>query len=157
MRGQIDHRADPTHATGLVYLYMPAMFRYLTLLGESVEAILKEAAGIQPDEAVAYQARLAMHETCTNIIEHAYRDQGGYIQACLFIEQEPARLVVDFYDTGHSFSPDLVAKPDLAQAQTSGYGLFLINALMDEVIYEARPGENHWRLVKTLTTTASPT
>jgi anti-sigma regulatory factor (Ser/Thr protein kinase) len=43
-----------------------------------------------------------------------------------------------------------VQPPNEKEAQTSGYGLFLIHSLMDEVRYHPWPQKNHWQLMKRL-------
>ena len=51
-------------------------------------------------------------------------------------------------DTGRQFDRDGVAEPDLDNGQVRGYGLFLIEQLMSEVIYSPVPNGNQWRLIK---------
>jgi serine/threonine-protein kinase RsbW len=59
-------------------------------------------------------------------------------------------LTVEIRDTGKPFDLDAVETPGLNEPQIHGYGLFLIQQLMDEVVYIPKPGDNRWRLVKHL-------
>jgi anti-sigma regulatory factor (Ser/Thr protein kinase) len=59
--------------------------------------------------------------------------------------------VVETQDSGISlFDPDEIPPPGLDVAQTHGYGLFLIRALVDDVSCQLKKGHNRWRLVKEL-------
>jgi len=106
-----------------------------------------------PDRASAiYNIQLAAQEVCVNIVEHAYgpdRD-GARIDVTLTLERSPDRMIVDVEDTGRPFDPAAVADPDLNGAQVHGYGLFLMRALMDEVVYTPHAQGNRWRLGKML-------
>jgi anti-sigma regulatory factor (Ser/Thr protein kinase) len=59
--------------------------------------------------------------------------------------------VVDLRDSGQAFDLPSIQPPNENGVQTSGYGLFLIHRLMDEVQYSPETGNNRWRLVKILT------
>ena len=60
------------------------------------------------------------------------------------------RLTVELSDTGMPFDATAVAPVNLESPQEGGYGLFLAEALMDEVHYERKAGRNIWRLTKRL-------
>jgi serine/threonine-protein kinase RsbW len=129
---------------------IPATLNYLSILGPCLGAILKETTPPIEEESLPYSLELAVYETCTNIVEHAYKDTDGRIELELSIEKQPQRLVIDLYDTGHSFNMANVPLPNLDVPQEHGYGLFLVHQLMDDVSYKPENGKNHWRLVKYL-------
>ena len=132
-------------------LDLPADLRYLHVIGACLGAILERAEGIEDPTGLRYNVELAVQETCTNIVEHAYAGRhDGRIAVQLTLSHTPHCLIVDVRDTGKSFNPDLVADPDLDTAQYRGYGLFLMKELMDQVTYQAGPAHNHWQLVKNL-------
>jgi serine/threonine-protein kinase RsbW len=136
--------------SNLIRLELPAAYRYLNILGSVVGALLERVEGVEARDTVRYNIELALHETCTNVVEHAYGDQEGRISVVLTLEEQPRRLVMDVSDTGRSFDLSTVQEPDLEQPQTSGYGLFLVHRLVDTVSYHTENGKNRWRLIKNL-------
>lgn len=132
----------------IVELSLPASYQNLNILGAILKAMLERVTGILEHEQFAYSAELAVHEICTNIVEHAYELRPGRIRAQITLQQKPRQLVVDLFDNGKSFDPATVGLPDLTQMQEGGYGLYLVQQLMDEVMYEPGAENNHWRLVK---------
>jgi serine/threonine-protein kinase RsbW len=135
----------------VVRLDLPASYAYLSLLGACLSDIIARIDGLGEADIVAYNVQLAVHETCTNIIGHAYGEQAaGRIRIEITLQHAPRRLIVDLHDTGRTFDLDAVPEPSLDDVQVHGYGLFLIRELMDEVSYTPRTGDNRWRLVKYL-------
>lgn len=131
-------------------LDLPASLRYLNVIGACVGAILERTEGVDEPESLRYAIELAVQETCTNVVEHAYAGQDGRIDVQFTLHQDPRRLTVDVRDTGKPFNPDAVPEPTLEDVQVRGYGLFLMRELMDEIDYHTGPGGNHWRMVKAL-------
>jgi len=131
-------------------LDMPATFKHLNVVSGLLTAVLEQVNGLEDREAMTYNVILAVHEICTNIVEHAYGNAGGRIKLVVSIEEESGRLVVELSDTGRSFNMAATPEPDLDNAPIRGYGLFIVHELMDEVTYKPGRGLNEWRLVKTL-------
>ena len=77
---------------------------------------------------------LAFTEAYTNVLRHAYH---GLVPAPLDIELRisPAEVVLVLRDEGEPFQPEDATAPDPEELAEGGYGLFLIEALMDEVRY----------------------
>lgn len=134
-----------------ITLDLPAAHRYLNIAGACIGALVERIEDVPDREMASYTVQLAVQETCANIVDHAYADvQDGRIHLEVALQAAPRRLVVEIHDTGHAFDPSQVREPDLDNAQVRGYGLFLMNQLMDSVIYERLPGRNHWHLAKNL-------
>ncbi|PLS82941.1 MAG: ATP-binding protein [Chloroflexi bacterium] len=113
--------------------------------------MLTRVEGLAERDIVSYNIQLAVHEACTNIVEHAYAGRNdGRIKIALMLDEQPRRLVVDIHDTGGSFDITQAREPNLDDAQIHGYGLFLIRNLMDEMSYTPGPSNNRWHLVKHL-------
>lgn len=127
---------------------IPAHHRFLNVLGASLNALLERIEGIEDREKLSYSIELALHETCTNIVEHAYDNAGGRINVCMTIEERPRQVVLDVRDKGQRFDPTQVPTPDLEQVPSRGYGLYLVRNLVDEVVYQRNGDSNWWRLVK---------
>ena len=134
-----------------IRLDVPATHRYLNVVGACITAVLARVEGLVEPAVVAYSVQLAVHEICTNIVEHAYAGQPeGRITITLALLIEPRCLIISLHDTGRSFDPAHVPAPNLKDGQVGGYGLFLVRELMDDVSYQPQPGSNCWRLVKGL-------
>ncbi len=133
-----------------IRLDLPAAYTYLPVLGSCVSTILEDVQGEKVADTVIHSVELAVHETCMNIIEHAYAGRPGRINLVFSLQNRPPRLIVDIRDTGRSFELKEIQEPNLVEPQTSGYGLFLVHQLIDEVVYERQAEHNHWRLVKNL-------
>lgn len=95
-----------------------------------------------------YEAQLAVHEICTNVIQHAYGGDAG--RFTLRLKADADGFTVRIEDDGIAFDPAAVSEPDLDVGQEHGYGLFLVRALTDELHYA--PGGLHrrnvWHLAK---------
>ena len=132
----------------IVRLEIPATHLHLRLLGPCISTLIDGPDSAATPSPTAYNVHLAVHEACANIVDHAYAEIAGGRIGLTFTCHDSRSFVVDLHDTGRSFNLDDAAEPDLAVPQTEGYGLFLVRALMDEVVYEPQDGDNHWRLVK---------
>jgi serine/threonine-protein kinase RsbW len=138
-------------AADVIHLDLPASLKYLNVLAAAVTALLARVEGLTDPQGTAYNVELAVQETSANIVTHAYQGQtDGRIAVTLRVEAAPRRLIVELRDTGQTFDREAVPLPDLENGQIHGYGLFLVESLMDEVQYQGQPGHNQWRLVKNL-------
>jgi len=134
---------------GTVFRFdIPATFKYLNVVSSSLTAVLEHADNLPERDILIYNIILAVHEICTNIVEHAYAGREGRIKLVVCLDDKLDRIVVDVYDTGQRFDLDSTPMPDLDEALVRGYGLFLIRELMDEVSYLPGAEQNHWRLMK---------
>jgi serine/threonine-protein kinase RsbW len=134
-----------------IYIDLPANLSYLSIISHALGEVLRYIEDLPDAEYTVYNLQLAVHEACTNIVEHAYANQPtGRIRTTITLNHTPRRLVVELHDTGQSFDITAVTVPDLDTPQEGGYGLFLIHSLMDEVSYLPQPDNNCWRLVKHL-------
>lgn len=96
------------------------------------------------------QARLAVVEAITNCFTHAYEDTDGDVVGLMRVVDH--MLVVDLYDRGQPFEPPPIGvEDDLDELPEGGYGLGIINSVMDEVHYERlSDAVNHWQYVRRL-------
>lgn len=142
--------------TETVSLRLPSQTRYLGLIGASAVEICRlweesshMETGSDPEQT-AYDLQLAVNEAAVNAIEHGYGGRGdGVVEVRFHLHTD--QLVVDVVDWGAPFEFDGVVDPDLSQPLESGYGLFLMRRLMDEVSYSPDPSQgNQLRLVKRL-------
>ena len=84
---------------------------------------------------VAEDIKLAVGEACNNAIEHGAPTKKFAI-SCSYADDE---LVVCVQDHGQGF---IVREPDPAREllQPRGLGIFIMRSLMDNVVYEHKPG-----------------
>jgi serine/threonine-protein kinase RsbW len=136
--------AHPTAAR----LSVNATYQDVRKIDQALIDLLAGAGDI--DETTVHSIELAVHEIATNIVDHAYSETpDGVIEVSLALSGgSQRRLTVELSDAGKAFDAATVAPVNLESPQESGYGLFLAEALMDEVHYERRSGRNIWRLTK---------
>ena len=133
-----------------IHLAIPAKNTHLYVVGTCITAFLERLELSPGNEMLIHNVVLTVHETCVNIIEHAYLDMKGRIILVFTIFESPDRFVVDIYDTGSNFTLPEIGQPNIGEIQTRGYGLFLINCLMDLVTYDPGTNQNHWHFEKLL-------
>lgn len=94
------------------------------------------AAGVG-DDGVG-EIELALTEALANVIEHSY---GGDPSREIVVDVEVAddALAVRVRDWGRAFDPAGYAARDLDDPGEGGYGVFLIEQLMDRVTREPQP------------------
>jgi serine/threonine-protein kinase RsbW len=86
--------------------------------------------------------KTAVEEACLNAIEHG-NQQNANLKVLVEFIAEDSKLQVDIHDQGKGIrgkiqKPDIDAK--IAKEQTArGWGLFLIQSLMDEVEFDWNP------------------
>ena len=89
-----------------------------------------ERAGASAEAVWAVE--LVLTEALSNIVRHAYGgDEGQVIELELDLDDERVELVIVHF--GEPFDPSTYSPPDLDAVPTGGYGVLLINELMDEV------------------------
>jgi anti-sigma regulatory factor (Ser/Thr protein kinase) len=91
---------------------------------------------------------LAIIEICTNIIRHGYKNgDGGEIS--VYLAKSGHTISATICDTAPIFIPRHIMRPPPEVLSEGGYGLFLINALMDDIIFEhTNEGVNRTILIK---------
>jgi len=81
-----------------------------------------------------FHLQLAVQEAAANIILHtALSGSGGEIDVTICIYE--SAVEIQFIYDGPAFDSTMVAPPDFDGSRTSGFGLFIIQELMDEVEY----------------------
>lgn len=133
----------------VIRLDIPATGAYLELVGESVAEVLRRIPDIEQREDVTPLVQLAVHEACLNIIQHGYDEGCGRMLLLLSADPDSRRFIADIEDTGRPFDPANVPEP-CPQGQVRGYGVYIIQQVMDRVTHEVRGGTNRLCLEKEL-------
>lgn len=80
--------------------------------------------------------KVAVSEACTNAIKHSNDDR--FIIIFNILENG---LNIEIQDNGQGYDASSVQKPDLENPKENGLGLFIIQALMDDVSVESKNQE----------------
>lgn len=124
-------------------------------ISQICDFILKGAnqAGFKSDEL--FQITLACDEACTNIIEHAYKNEEGQIWVRWEINNQ--EFVILLRDTGTPFNPDNIPMPaipsntkEFDQLQVGGLGIHLMRKVMDQVHFQFNEHGNKVAMIKRL-------
>ena len=86
------------------------------------------------DRMFRHEMITAFGEAFNNIVIHGYRDQSD---GMLDVEAElkPNEMTLRLIDMGHAVDFGGLNPPDLDSMPERGMGVFMIHALMDEVVY----------------------
>jgi stage II sporulation protein AB (anti-sigma F factor) len=84
-----------------------------------------------------HDLRVAVSETVTNAVVHAYPKRPGRVLVETWVEN--GRLVVVVADWGKGFDPGVAAEPD-PEGEHMGIGLQIVRACMDRVEIDSAPG-----------------
>lgn len=97
--------------------------------------------------------RLAVDEAYTNIIKHAYKNDGNK-SVDIELGYNSDTFWITLMDTGDAFDPRNYSKPDVRQKikekKRGGVGVYLIRKLMDDVEYNTKGSVNEIRMTKKL-------
>lgn len=126
---------------------VPADVQFLRVITACLEQVLQKQTSPVPP-ALGQDLELALQETCVNVMVHAYDGMPPGTLAVAF-ELRPDQLSMVVTDRGRPFDPGFVS-PDLEAGRVHGYGLFLVRALLDDVVYVRDGDVNRWTLLKTL-------
>jgi len=104
-------------------------------------------------DEVIDQLKIAVDEACTNVIKHAYKGNSeNVIDLAVIVSDD--KFIVRLRDRGVSFSPADYEEPDLIKLakrrRSGGFGVHIMNRLMDRVEYRTHDGVNECCLVKYL-------
>ena len=113
-------------------LSLPSHPRYLCVLQGFFGSLL---AGLGFSSSEVMRVTLAVHEACTNIMQHSYQgDTGQRIDLTVLLT--PDTLAVEIRDYG--LKPDLAAiQPRALQdVRPGGLGTYFMRSIMDSVTYD---------------------
>jgi len=125
-------------------------------LPASLEAVRRfvaqQASEAGPTERAVEQMRMAVDEACANVVEHAYAGETGH-SLDVRVEADGDQVVVRILHTGRSFDPASYRGPArledaVRERRSGGFGVFLMQRLVDEVQYLTRGRISEVRLTK---------
>jgi serine/threonine-protein kinase RsbW len=99
-----------------------------------------------------YAVQLSVDEACTNIIQHAYSNNGGVIVVSCVLSSGGNQFMVNIVDWGKPFDPTGVPEPDIESSikerKVGGLGIAFMKKFMDEVNYTRVKDTNLLVMVK---------
>lgn len=126
-------------------LTIPSDLRLLGLARAFVNAVCEVA---ELDEMTTHAIVLACDEATNNVMRHAHQDNPhAPVQIQCFLR--PDHIEITLHDEGEPFDITTVPHMDPSELRVGGRGVFLMRAIMDELICESR-GEkgNTLRMIK---------
>lgn len=119
---------------------------------KEMRTIIEEIAKkMRFDSEKIHDIKLAVNEAHANIIEHAYNGRSDQVIVFeIFIFEN--KLEICIMDTGPKIDQKILKTKgkNLIDLEGSGYGVFLIKTLMDDVLYENIGDKNRIKLIKFL-------
>ncbi len=102
-------------------------------------------------EETVNDIHLAVDEACSNIIAHGY-DGMPAGEMRLSLQFDADQVQVEITDQGRGFEPAEIPEPDvdapIEVREPGGFGWFLIQQVMDEVVYYRTDNRNRLILIK---------
>jgi serine/threonine-protein kinase RsbW len=125
-------RAPANGSTTRVALKFKASLEHRPLAIDLVSTLIGHVHAA--DRSFRHEMVTAFGEAFNNIVIHAYRDQeGGMLE--VEVELYPDRMTLRLMDTGRAVDFGGLNPPDLDSMPERGMGVFMIHALVDEVVY----------------------
>jgi serine/threonine-protein kinase RsbW len=130
-----------------IHLTIESDFKAVFLVGRALQSLCALTALSELD---TYQVELAVVEAVNNVIEHAYGQKPGYtIEVHLVLHH--GKITVTIADTGTTMRPQLLSQDrclpdiqadDVQQLPEGGWGLSIMQQIMDELTYSTVDGKN---------------
>lgn len=99
-----------------------------------------------------FKIRLAIEEVVENIVQYAYENGSGYLEASTTIEGDS--LLISFTDAGRPFDPLAKPDPDITLSAEDrpigGLGIFICKQMMDDIYYQYKNNCNILTIKKIL-------
>ena len=126
---------------------MPERLR-LCPCGPPSREVAAFVAGLGLPARWAYRLRLAADEITTNVVQHGYRGEPGWIELTAYVDGDLAWLCV--VDEASPFDPTsarCTPRTDLDSGPPGGLGLLLVRAAVRLMCYERVDGRNRTTLL----------
>ncbi|MEN8139609.1 MAG: ATP-binding protein [Thermodesulfobacteriota bacterium] len=135
-------------------LELPANLTYLALAaqmaGQAASCVIPRQVNRVTGQAYSHAFELALSEAFTNAVQHQDDGAPPDLRVKIEFEFQGCGLGVTIKDQNNSFNLAAVPAPDFSSHGDGGYGLFLIQQVMDHVSYERQQGWNVVSLSKKL-------
>lgn len=104
-------------------------------------------------EQPLYQLVLAVNEVASNVMRHAYKGNPAQrVRISAWVEEQ--KFVLELAHTGEPFDPAQRRPPAFDGSRDGGFGVFIIEKSVDEIVYSRNDGDWHTiRIVKSFAST----
>lgn len=109
-----------------------------------LEEVWADAPGVAPMDRFSFET--ALIELASNVIRHA--DSGSGVSCTLTVETFDDRIQATLSDNGESGDFEIVGLTMPDELSESGRGIPLIQALVDELLYNREGDSNLWRITR---------
>ncbi len=135
-----------------VTLTLP-MLPDMEIAASKTATAMAEYMSMSPDRID--EVRMAVVEACINAIEHSGApDRKVHITFSILGDPVPEKLVIEIADLGVGFKPDQVEEPRIEEklkaSRKRGWGLKIIEGLMDEVEFQTSSHGTTVKMTKSL-------
>lgn len=120
-------------------------------IGLCIERVEEYLLSVGVDSYVSSICMLALSEALNNVVEHSYADcSDGEIKLLVSVDEE--RILFQIEDRGNSSPENLYTlvgdMPDPFDLPEGGWGLAVIDSVMDNIDYCCKDGVNQLDLIK---------
>jgi serine/threonine-protein kinase RsbW len=130
----------------VIRLTVPSRLDLLSVVDKVIDGITDQMNFEEDDkDAVA----ISVLEAGTNAIQHGHAHDVGRVVEMVF-SLHPEELVVDVYDGGRGFQPEVIDDASAPEnlLKERGRGIFIMRSMMDEVTFDFTDRGTRCRLVK---------
>jgi serine/threonine-protein kinase RsbW len=133
--------------TDTLKISVPGNARYVSTVRLAVSSMANQAGF---DIEAIEDIKVAVSEACTNIITHGDIGELAYNVTCA-IDTDKLEIAVE--DDGVGYDIEKYKEPNLNEPKEGGLGVFIIRALMDDVVVNSKRGSGtSIRMTKYLST-----
>lgn len=115
---------------------------------------LMSSSDMPSDETLLFKIRLSVEEAVENVVDYAYEDGIGWLEAGTEYDPEGLLLTIVLRDAGIPFNPLDKDDPDISasaeERKIGGLGIFLCKQMMDSIAYKYENGCNVLTMSKKL-------
>lgn len=128
--------------------------RFNPIKDKSSEIIeyLMASPDMPQDESLQFKVRLSIEEAVENVVNYAYQDGIGWLEASTRLDSDGITLIIELRDAGNQFNPLDTPDPDITlsaeERPIGGLGIFLCKQMMDSIEYRYEEGKNILTMTK---------
>lgn len=128
--------------------------RFNPIKDKSSEIIeyLMASPDMPQDDGLRFKVRLSIEEAVENVVNYAYQDGIGWLEAGTRLDTDGIILIIELRDAGSPFNPLQKPDPDVTlpaeDRPIGGLGIFICKQMMDNIEYHYAEGNNILTMTK---------
>ena len=128
----------------IIRLKIPSNPKYVSCVRALIEELARKNGF---DKTKIEDLKLAINEALANVIEHAYLGQKNRV-IFIYMIVTYKNIEVIIKDFGRKVGLDEIKSRPLEEYRDGGLGVFLINNMVDEVVYTSQSTGTELKLIK---------